>query len=78
MGERGQIVVPKDIRDQLGLKPGSEVLFEIEDGKIIIRKKKTGEEFVDEFVSIIPKEKKLKKLTAKEIKSILEEQYDLP
>lgn len=78
MGEKGQVVVPKDIRDQLGLKPGSELLFEIEDGKIIIRKKTDGEKTAEAFFSVIPKEKKLKKLTIKEIKSILDEQYDLP
>lgn len=76
--EKGQIVIPKDIRDQLGLKPGSVLLFGIEDGKIIIKKQIDGEKTAEEFFSVIPKEKKLKKLTIKEIKSILEEQYDLP
>jgi AbrB family looped-hinge helix DNA binding protein len=76
--EKGQVVIPKDIRDQLGLKPGSEILFEIEDGKVIIRKKTDGERTAEEFFSVIPEEKKLKSLTIKEIKSILDEQYDLP
>jgi AbrB family looped-hinge helix DNA binding protein len=76
--EKGQVVIPKDIRDQLGLKPGSEILFEIENGKIIITKKESGEKTAEDFFSVIPREKKLKKLTIKEIKSALEEQYDLP
>ena len=76
--EKGQVVIPEDIRDQLGLKPGSEILFGIEDGKIIIKKTTDGERTVDEFISVIPEGRKLKKLTIKEIKSALEEQYDLP
>jgi AbrB family looped-hinge helix DNA binding protein len=76
--EKGQVVIPKDIRDQLGLKPGSEILFGIEDGKVVIKKLSEGERTVDEFISVIPEEKKLKKLTIKEIKATLEEQYDLP
>ena len=31
MGEKGQVVVPKDIREHLGIRPGSEVVFEVEE-----------------------------------------------
>lgn len=78
ISEKGQLVIPKDIRDQLGLKSGSEIVFEIKGDTIVIRAKKSAREFVEEFASIIPESKKLKKLTVKQIKSILEEQYDLP
>lgn len=73
---KGQIVLPKDVRDQLGLKPGSEIVFEISGNTVIIRAKTNAKNFVDELVAITPK--KFKKITIKEIKSILEEQYDLP
>ena len=76
ISEKGQIVLPKDIRDQLGLKPGSEIVFEISGRTITIRPKKNINHFVDEFIAITPK--KSKSLTIKELNSILEEKYDLP
>lgn len=32
---KGQITIPKDIRDKLNLRPGDKVIFIEEDGKII-------------------------------------------
>ncbi|TXT53911.1 MAG: AbrB family transcriptional regulator [Promethearchaeota archaeon] len=34
LGPKGQIVIPKDIRDMLNLKPGSEIIFEIHKNKV--------------------------------------------
>ena len=31
LGAKGQIVVPKDIRDHFGLKKGSKVVFEVKE-----------------------------------------------
>jgi AbrB family looped-hinge helix DNA binding protein len=73
---KGQIVLPKDVRDQLGLKPGSEIVFEISGNTIVIRAKADAKNFVEEFAAITPK--KFKTVTIKRIKSMLEEQYDLP
>jgi AbrB family looped-hinge helix DNA binding protein len=75
LGEKGQIVVPKDIREYLGLKPGSEIIFEIREGMIVIRPKKNPKEFVEEFTNV---PKKLKKVDIKKIRKILEEEYEIP
>lgn len=39
LAERGQVVIPKAIRDQLGLTPGALLTFTVEGGKLVIRKK---------------------------------------
>ncbi len=38
VGERGQVTIPKSIRDQFGLGPDSEVEFEVQGGSIILKK----------------------------------------
>ena len=39
LAARGQIVIPKEARDALGLKPGSKLQLRIEECKIVIEKK---------------------------------------
>lgn len=38
LGERGQITIPKDIREKEGLKPKDKVIVKIEDSKIVVEK----------------------------------------
>ena len=37
MSERGQTVVPKEVREALGLKPGSSLTWSVEDGVVTVR-----------------------------------------
>ena len=39
LSERGQITIPKKIREQLGLRPGQELEFETREGLLIGRKR---------------------------------------
>ncbi|RFO96162.1 AbrB family transcriptional regulator [Rhodoferax lacus] len=39
LAERGQIVIPKEARDALGLKPGSKLQIHIEGNRLVIEKK---------------------------------------
>lgn len=39
VGQKGQVVIPKDIREKLGIKPNTEVFFTEKDDKVIIEKK---------------------------------------
>jgi antitoxin PrlF len=42
---KGQITIPRDVREALGLTPGSQVEFVIESGRVILRKRITPEKF---------------------------------
>jgi AbrB family looped-hinge helix DNA binding protein len=39
---KGQVTIPQEIRDQLGLLPHSEVVFEVEGSAVRITKAETG------------------------------------
>jgi AbrB family looped-hinge helix DNA binding protein len=39
IGERGQVTIPKAIRERFGLKPESEVEFQVLNDSILLRKK---------------------------------------
>lgn len=38
VSERGQVVIPKALRDRLGIRPGQELDFVVERGRLIARK----------------------------------------
>lgn len=38
VGERGQITIPKTIRQHLGLRPGAQLTFSCKEGKLIATK----------------------------------------
>ncbi|HEY0089132.1 MAG TPA: AbrB/MazE/SpoVT family DNA-binding domain-containing protein [Candidatus Lokiarchaeia archaeon] len=49
VGPKGQVVIPKDIRDLLHIQPGSEILIEILDKEIIIRPSVDPEVYLKQF-----------------------------
>ena len=73
VGPKGQIVIPKDIRDKIGIKEYSEVIVDVMDDSVIIRKlKPESVTYVDYYCTTYSK-----KLTKKiDIKKITEEQYE--
>jgi AbrB family looped-hinge helix DNA binding protein len=38
IGERGQVTIPKDLREQFGLTPDTEVEFRVVNGSIVLKK----------------------------------------
>ncbi len=68
---KGQIVIPKTIRDLLGINVGDEMIIDIEDGKIILSKKQN---VVDVFLEVCKRGSG--KLSMKEIKRELETRYE--
>jgi len=77
IGEKGQIVIPKDIRDFLGLEKGEKVVFEVKDKEVILKKEQDTEQFLNDFFSIARHKKGGKNLSIKDIKKISGEQYEL-
>ena len=60
MGPKGQILIPKEARDFLWLKPGSEVIIEVKNNEIRIRPSIQHEDFLENFCSVSKKlEKKI-------------------
>jgi antitoxin PrlF len=37
VGAKGQVVIPKELRDRVGIHPGTEVDFELENGHIVVK-----------------------------------------
>ncbi len=68
---KGQVVIPKAIRDLLGINEGDDVVIGIEKEKIILSKK---QDVFDVFLEVL--ERKAKKISIKDIKKELEARYE--
>jgi len=70
VGPKGQVVIPKDVRDALNIKPGSEVFIEIIEKEIRIRLSPDKKGFLKDFLETP------EKLTEKiDFKKLYHEQY---
>ena len=53
ISSKGQVTVPKTVRDRLGLKAGTTVEFELADGGVLMRKGHKGERPVDRVRGVL-------------------------
>ena len=51
MTSEGQVTIPKEVRDELGLRPRDKVRFSLENGEVILRKAYPS---LAEVVGILP------------------------
>ncbi len=73
VGPKGQVVIPKEIREKIGLKEHSKVIVDVVDDSVIIRKiKPESVSYVDFYCATYSR--KLKKKI--DLKKIAEEQYE--
>jgi AbrB family looped-hinge helix DNA binding protein len=49
VGERGQVTIPKDLRERFGITGGDEVVIHEEDGRIVIERPTTREELAEGY-----------------------------
>lgn len=57
LSKKGQIVIPKEIREKFGIKPGDAVIFKIQGDKVILEK--IQEKMSDILINSEPIEKSL-------------------
>lgn len=74
VGERGQIVLPKKLRERFNLQPGKKVIVEEKADAIILKPDQDPAAFVEEFISV---PRKVKKIGISDIKEALEEEYEI-
>lgn len=72
VGEKGQVVIPKEVRDKAGIKEGTQVTVELRDGEVVVKKTSPPtDSYVDYFASTYTK--KLKRRV--DVKKIIEEEH---
>jgi AbrB family looped-hinge helix DNA binding protein len=75
IGQKGQIVIPKVIRESTGIKPNDEIEMEIREKEVVIRPGMNPERFVESFCSVtkkkLTKKVDLKKLMKQELRKDL-------
>lgn len=49
VGERGQVTIPKELRERFGIRGGDEVVVREEDGKIVIEKSTLAERLAEGY-----------------------------
>lgn len=53
LGPKGQVVVPKDVRDFLNVAPGSEVVFEVREDSAVLKPTRSPNQLLDEYLTIL-------------------------
>ncbi len=74
VGTKGQIVIPKEIRDTMGLREGSSLVFSVTGKVIELRPEPTPDDLLRRFFAV-----RGKKLRGRvDWKAILDEEYKVP
>lgn len=68
--ERGRITLPGDIREELGLKPGTEVNIQKSGKGIIIKPQVTKEDLIEGLKGCITEKNQAQKIDPLELKNI--------
>lgn len=58
VGPKGQVVIPKELRDEFKIAPGDEVMFDANENMILIYPRIDPKKFVEEYISLVKKKEK--------------------
>jgi len=74
VGPNGEVKLPKEVMDKLGIGPGSEMAVELDVGEhaIVLRPKTKPQDFVEELIKVVPCDKKLRRRI--DLKRVIEEE----
>jgi len=72
--KKGRIVIPAHLRQGLGLREGTKVKLALEEGKILMMRPVTPEEFIHEMEGCIKEDFPIPKINPLELKKIWEKQ----
>ncbi|MCX6708187.1 MAG: AbrB/MazE/SpoVT family DNA-binding domain-containing protein [Candidatus Woesearchaeota archaeon] len=62
VGEKGQVVIPKPVRDLLGITPHNEVVFSVQEDKVVLEKKDPKQAYLEFIMAVKDKIKMPKKV----------------
>jgi len=69
---KGQVTIPKRLRDKLGIAPGDFVLFEEKEGEVVLKKARlSAEEEFNKLVVALDKKAKKLGITDKDIEDAI-------
>lgn len=51
--QKGQVTIPRQIRSILSIKTGDEIIFEVDEGKVILKKKGASAENFKKYVGFL-------------------------
>jgi len=72
MDKKGRIVIPRHFREGLGLREGAKVRLVMEEGKIVVMRLVTPEEFVRKMEGCVKEGSQIPKINPLELKKIWE------
>ena len=61
VGPKGQVVIPKELRDEFKISPGDEVSFDVGEGTILIYPSLDPEKAVDGLLNVVKNKSRLPK-----------------
>jgi AbrB family looped-hinge helix DNA binding protein len=73
LGEKGQVVIPKDIRDFLNLRLNGNVVFEIRDNEVLLKPEDDPERIVNDYCNVSGKSKNT---PIEKIKKVILDRYN--